>query len=164
MKTKEITAMAILLAIGVVLRLMIPGFFFGMKPDMLLIVLFLGIMIFPKIPNVPVMALACGLIAGLTTTFPGGQLPNVLDKLITSGVVFSLYFILKNTRPIVRSSIIGFVGTLVSGSIFLTTTMLMFGIPAPFLVLFFSIVLPTAMINCIVLSIIYPLITKIVKI
>ena len=52
MKTKELVAMALFVAIGAALHAVIPPFFYGMKPDMMLIMMFMGILLFPRLQNV----------------------------------------------------------------------------------------------------------------
>ncbi len=58
-----------------------------MKPDMLLSMMFLGIMLFPKAKYVAVLSLGAGFISALTTQTPGGQIANMIDKPIT-GILF----------------------------------------------------------------------------
>ena len=67
---KNIGISSLLLGIGAALHFIIPGFFLGMKPDMMLLMMFLAIVLFPEKKNVLVVALGCGLLSALTTTFP----------------------------------------------------------------------------------------------
>lgn len=46
MKTKELVIMALFAAIGAALHSIIPPFLGGMKPDMMLIMMFMGILLF----------------------------------------------------------------------------------------------------------------------
>ena len=65
-----------------------------MQPDMSLIMLF-AIMIINK--GDYKTSLVCGIVTGiftaLTTKFPGGQLPNIIDKIIAVNLVYILMFI-----------------------------------------------------------------------
>ena len=89
-----------------------------------------------------------GIITALTTTFPGGQLPNIIDKLVTCMVVFAMVKIAEKIKlNKIAVGIIAFVGTVVSGSVFLYSALLIVGLPAPFSALFIGIVLPTAVTN-----------------
>ncbi len=47
MKTKELVIMALFAAIGAVLHSIMPLVLFGMKPDMMLVMMFMGILLFP---------------------------------------------------------------------------------------------------------------------
>ena len=68
-----------------------------MKPDMMLLMMFLAIVLFPEKKNVLVVALGCGLLSALTTGFPGGQIPNIIDKLVTA---FVFYFLIISLQEI----------------------------------------------------------------
>ena len=96
------------------------------------------------------MPLLTGIVAGilcaLSTSFPGGQLPNIIDKIIASIIIYAIY-IKSNANSTLKLTGIYFLGTIISGSIFLGTALFLFGLPAPFLILFMSIVLPTSVLN-----------------
>jgi hypothetical protein len=51
--------------------------------------------------------------------------------------------------------IITIVGTLISGAVFLGTAALLFGLPGPFIVLFYTIVIPASLINAFTAVIIF---------
>lgn len=84
MKTKTLVSLSLLIGIGAALHFIVPGFFLGMKPDMMLLMMFLAITLFPAKKNVFIVALAAGAISAMTTTFPAGQIPNIIDKLATA--------------------------------------------------------------------------------
>ena len=46
MNTRTLVLLSLFVGIGAVLHTVIPGFFFGMKPDMMLTMMFLGIMLY----------------------------------------------------------------------------------------------------------------------
>ncbi|RBW69329.1 tryptophan transporter [Bacillus taeanensis] len=164
MKTKNLVFMALLLGIGVVLHAVVPPFFFGMKPDMLLVMMFLGILLFPEKKHVLMLGLAAGLISAATTNFPGGQLPNVIDKTMTAYIFFGMLLIITKFRySTVTAAILAAVGTLVSGTIFLTAAFYIVSLPAPFLALFLSVVLPATIVNTAAIAVVYPITQTIMK-
>jgi len=146
MKTNKIIITSLLLAIGLILHQITPGIFLGMKPDFLLIFMILSIILTKDFKMAIVTGIVAGILAALSTTFPGGQIPSVIDKTITSIIVYGIYKNLNSDSPIKLAGIY-FLGTIISGSIFLGSALILFGLPAPFLVLFVSIVLPTSMFN-----------------
>lgn len=159
MNLRELVQAALLLAVGYVLHLIIPGFALGMKPDLLLGMLFIVIMMSRSLSSVIVAGLAAGLITALTTSFPGGQLPNVIDKFFTSLIVFGLVNLLRDrVNDKVVSAIVGAVGTVVSGSIFLGSAALLVGLPGTFAALFVGAVLPATVVNTIAVVILYPIV------
>jgi hypothetical protein len=161
MKTKDLVMMALLMGIGFVLHSITPPFFFGMKPDMLLTMMFLGIFMYPHVQNVILLAIGTGLISALTTGFPGGQLPNMIDKPLTASVILALFLLFKKKDTLLVTGILTAVGTVASGSIFLYSALLIVGLPAPFIPLFLTVVLPTTAINTIIMVVLYPIIKKI---
>jgi hypothetical protein len=164
MNTKNLVALALLVGIGAVLHAVIPGIFLGMKPDMMLAMMFLGIILFPDFKSVLLLGIVTGLIAGITTTFPGGLIPNIIDKIVTSMLFFGLFLSLNKFRnSIVSVAILTAVGTLISGTVFLTSAYFIVGLPGAFTGLFAAVVLPAAVINTIAMIIIYPIALSIVK-
>ena len=164
MNTKNLVALALLVGIGAVLHAVIPGIFLGMKPDMMLAMMFLGIILFPDFKSVLLLGIVTGLIAGITTTFPGGLIPNIIDKFVTSFVFFGLFLSLNKFRNnIVSVAILTAVGTIISGTAFLTSAYFIVGLPGAFTGLFAAVVLPAAVINTIAMIIIYPIALSIVK-
>ena len=146
---------SVLLAMGFVLHAIVPGFF-GMKFDLMLTFMFIAIMINPTIKNALLAGLLSGILTAMTTTFPGGQLPNMIDKLVTAFVVLALIKILAQIKvDSVKSAIIGFIGTAASGLVFLTSALLIVGLPAPLGILITTIVVPTAIANTIITVIVY---------
>ncbi|MDH8677373.1 tryptophan transporter [Fusibacter bizertensis] len=155
MKIKNMILTSVLLAMGFVLHAIVPGFF-GMKFDLLLTFMFIAIMINPSIKNTLLAGLLSGILTAMTTTFPGGQLPNMIDKVVTAFIVLALVKVLMNVKSdSVKSGIIGFVGTVSSGMIFLTSALLIVGLPAPLGILVTSIVVPTAIANTVITVIVY---------
>jgi len=94
------------------------------------------------------VAIATGIFTALTTGFPGGQVANMVDKMVTFLLVFAMIGpVLNNFNNKIGMAIITLVGTLISGGVFLGTAALLFGLPGPFTVLFYTIVIPASLIN-----------------
>lgn len=147
MKVKEMITTALLLAMGLTLHTIVPGVF-GMKFDLLLTFMFIAISINPTLRNALLTGFVAGGLTAMTTTFPGGQIPNIVDKCLTAMVVLILIQLLRKTKlEKINMAVVGFVGTVVSGVIFLGTALMMVGLPAPMNVLVVSVVLPTAISN-----------------
>lgn len=160
MKSRDLVFMSLLVGIGFILHTVVPGFFFGMKPDMMLVVMFLGIMLFPTVKHVLVLSITTGIIAALTTSFPAGQIPNIIDKPITAFLVLTLFLIFKKKQSVFTAGALTVIGTLISGTVFLYLALLIVGLPAPFTVLFTMVVLPATMINTLVTVFVYPVVKK----
>ncbi len=147
---------ALLLAIGYILHQIVPGIAGGMKFDLMLAVIFVSIFINHDFKNIMLTALIGGFITAMTTTFPGGQIPNLIDKMITCILVFFMIKIagkFKENQLVIGA--ISFLGTLISGTVFLSSALFIVGLPAPFKGLFFGIVLPTAVTNMFATLLIY---------
>jgi hypothetical protein len=164
MNTRNLVALSLLVGIGAVLHAVIPPIFLGMKPDMMLTMMFLGIILFPEIKNVLLVTIVTGIMSGLTTTFPGGLVPNIIDKPVTGILFFGLFLLLKKYRnSIVSVGVLTALGTLISGTVFLSAAYYLVGLPGPFTGLFAAVVLPATAINTITMVIIYPIVTSIFK-
>jgi hypothetical protein len=165
MNTKNIVILALLAGIGVVLHTVMPSFL-GIKPDMMLAMMFLGIILIPEIKSVMLLAIVTGVLSALTTSFPMGQIPNIIDKPITALVFFGLFLALKKYRnSIVSIGVLTAVGTLISGTVFLGAASFLVGLPggAPFTALFVAGVLPAVALNTVIMVILYPVAQSIVK-
>lgn len=164
MNTRNLTLMALLVSVGAALYLVIPGYGEGMKPDFMLTMMIIGIFLFPDVRSVFLLGATTGVISGLFSSFPGGFIPNIADKLITAFVVLALIILFKKSlnRLIVPTLIIC-VGTLLSGTVFLSIVIYMMGVNIPFGFLFATVVLPAIVMNGIVFFIIYPIIIGLLK-
>ncbi len=166
MNTKILVSLALLVGIGAVLHTVVPGFILGMKPDLALTMMFLGIMLFPEKKNVLLIGMVTGLISALTTTFPGGQIPNIIDKPITAFLFFFLLLAVKKiNKPLVKAGLLTAIGTLISGAIFLLSALTLVGLPGGGTFAFFMLtaVLPAVAMNVVVMIILYPIVTGIAK-
>lgn len=124
-KIRNLTISGVFMALGLVMHFMVPGVFFGVKPDFLLSMMFISLMITSDIKEALLIGVAGGIMSALTTGFPGGQIPNFIEKIITSLVVFSIIKTMKNTYSIPKVILIFALGTLVSGTMFLTIALTM---------------------------------------
>ncbi|QHE60902.1 tryptophan transporter [Rossellomorea vietnamensis] len=164
MNTKTLVSLSLLVGIGAVLHTVIPGIFLGMKPDMMLTMMFLGIILFPAKKNVLLLGLLTGVISGLTTQFPGGFLPNLIDKPVTAFFFYGLFLATKKiTRSLLGASVLTAIGTLVSGSVFLLSAYVIVGLPGAFFALFAAVVLPATLVNAGAMFVVYPIINGILK-
>lgn len=164
MKTKNLVLMALLVAVGAALYLVIPGINGGMKPDFMLTMMFIGILLFPNSRDVFLLAVTTGILSGLFSTFPGGFVPNIIDKFVTAFVVLIIIKLLKShANKIIPAAIVVGIGTIISGSVFLSMAILLVGAKIPFAALFLTVVLPAVAINIIAFIIIFPIIMSLLK-
>lgn len=154
----------LLLAIGLILHQITPGILGGMKFDFLIIFMIIAILLNPKFQNALLTGLLGGLLSAMTTTFPGGQLPNMLDKLVTC---FVLYFLIKMLNKFnlnyIAVGFLGGVGTFISGMVFLTSALYIVGLPAPLMALVIGIVIPTTIINTLGTVFVYKIVKTAMK-
>jgi len=150
MNVKKMTLSALLVAIGFVLHQIVPGipFLGGMKMDFLLVMMFFSIFMMDSYKEVLAVSLVCGLLSAMTTTFPGGQIANIVDKLVTGAVIYLLFKALEGRMSnTARLGLLACVGTILSGTVFLLTGLAISGVQLSFVDLFLAIVLPTAALN-----------------
>jgi len=166
LNTRVLVTLSLFAAIGAVLNMVMPPFYQGMKPDMMLTMMFVGILMFPSLKNVTLLSIVTGVLAALTTTFPGGQIPNIIDKIVTAFVFYGLFLIVnKIAQKVATATVLTVIGTIVSGTIFISTALAIVGLPdgATFTVLFLTVVLPTTLFNGAAMIVIYPIIQSIFK-
>lgn len=164
MNTRNLVVLSLFVGIGAVLHAVAPPILFGMKPDMMLTMMFLGIILFADVRSVLLLGSVTGIISGLTTTFPGGLIANLIDKPVTALIFFGLLVMVnKLNRSIVSACVLTAIGTVVSGVVFLTSAYVIVGLPGPFLGLFGAVVLPTTVVNTITMVVLYPIANTIFK-
>ena len=160
LNTKKMVMNALLLAIGAILHQITPALGLPMQPDFALAMLFI-IMIIND--NDYKTSLICAIITGvftaLTTKFPGGQLPNIIDKIVTVNVMFLVIIIINKISHLTKLNtkleknilvlLVFPIGTLVSGTTFLLSAKFIVGWPASFSLLFVTVVIPALVINTI---------------
>ena len=95
---------------------------------------------------------ATGIFSGITTKFPLGFIPNIVDKITTAIFVYLLIRLLDKTalHSKIKAIVVNAVGTLVSGVVFLASALLFTGLPAPFGVLFTTVVVPAIVVNTVI--------------
>lgn len=163
MNTKNLVVLSLLAGIGVVLHTVMPAFL-SIKPDMMLAMMFLGIILIPEIKSVMLLAIVTGILSGLTTGFPGGTIPNIIDKPVTALIFFGLFLALKKYRnSIISVGVLTAVGTIISGSVFLGSAYFIVGLPGPFAALFAAGVLPAVALNTVVMVILHPIAQSVFK-
>ncbi|HMA60992.1 MAG TPA: tryptophan transporter [Halanaerobiales bacterium] len=156
MNTKDLVQASLLVAIGFILHAVFPPLLLGMKPDFSLAMMFIVLIMKRDFKLGFLVALATGIFTALTTGFPGGQVANMVDKMVTFLIVFAMMGpILNRFNNKIGVSVITLVGTLISGGVFLGTAALLFGLPGPFTVLFYTIVIPASLINAFTAVIIF---------
>ena len=152
MKTKQLTINALLLAVGFILHYVTPTLGLPMQIDFSLITLVLIINLNKNSFSTCLAGgVVTGIFAGLTTKFPLGFIPNIIDKIVTTIAVYLLTKLLDKTalHNKIKAVITNAVGTLVSGMVFLASALILVGLPAPFSVLFVTVVIPAIVVNTI---------------
>ncbi len=156
MKLRGMILTSLLIAIGLVLHYIVPPIAGGMKPDFLLAMLFVALYIDNSPKNTFVAGLLAGIFAALTSTFPGGQIANIVDKFLTAFAVMAMIKAFARFNSNLTVLITSFVGTIFSGVVFLQTALFVVGsLPVAFPVLFATVVIPTALINIVATFVCY---------
>ena len=149
MDIKKMTINAILIAIGAILHQITPPIV-SMQPDLALAMLFIIIIINKDYKTTLISGIIMGIFTALTTKFPGGQLPNIIDKIVTSHIIFFTILPFRNKiKDITKISICLPIGTIVSGLVFLLSAQIIVGLPGDFIVLVKMVVIPATIINTI---------------
>ena len=80
------------------------------------------------------------------------MIPNILDKITTAIVVYLLIRLLDKTtlHNKIKAIVVNAVGTVISGTVFLVSALLLVGLPAPFSVLFVTVVIPAIVVNTVI--------------
>lgn len=152
---QKLTFSGILLSVGFILHQVGPVGVGGVTFDFMLAILFVIMAINKDFKTAMVAGIVAGIITALTTKFPGGQIPNVIDKFVTVLAVYPLIKLGKHLPEMVHMGLIGFIGTLISGSVFLGSAAFLAGLPSSFEILFYSVVLPTSIGNVFISVLLY---------
>ncbi|HEX6593591.1 MAG TPA: tryptophan transporter [Bacillota bacterium] len=165
MNIRTVITLALFVGIGAVLHTVVPPILFGMKPDMLLSMMFLGILFVPQPKYVIILSITTGIVSALTTGVPGGQIANIIDKPITAFLFLGLFLLMRdNIHGNIVAPLLTGIGTMISGTIFLTVALYIIGLMnGSFIPLFVGIVLPAAAVNTLVMVILYPIVQGIIK-
>ena len=151
MKTKQLVTNALLLAVGFILHYVTPAIG-SMQIDFSLITLVLIINLNRNsFSTCLASGVATGIFSGITSKFPMGMIPNLIDKIVTTIAVYFLVKLLDKTalHSKIKAIVVNAVGTLVSGTVFLCSALLLVGLPAPFELLFVTVVIPATIVNTI---------------
>jgi hypothetical protein len=164
MNTRILVILSLLMGIGAVLHFIMPPIY-GVTPDMMLAMMFIGIMLFPKLKYVSVLAIATGILSALTSNAPGGQIANFIEKPITALIFFALFLLVKDrVNNKIGVPVLTAIGTMISGSIFLSLALYVVGLmDGVFLLFFTTAVLPAAGLNTVLMIIIFPVVQQILK-
>lgn len=164
MNSKNLTRSAILLAIGTILHYVVPGIVGGMKPDFLLLMMFLAILLDLNLKSAITVSVIAGVIAALTTTFPGGQIPSIIDKVVSGLFVYYIanIFTKKYNLSTIFIAAISGLGTLISGIVFLAFALKIAGLPEgiSFSAMVLTVVLPTSLITAFFSGALYGVLTR----
>ena len=150
--TKQLVINALLLAVGFILHAVTPTLGLPMQIDFSLITMILIINLNRNsFSTCLVSGIATGIFSGITSKFPLGLIPNIIDKSVTTVAVYFLIKLLDKTslQSKIKTVVVNAVGTLISGTVFLVSALLLVGLPAPFSVLFITVVLPAIVVNTI---------------
>ena len=151
--TKQLVTNALLLAVGFLLHYVTPAIGLPMQIDFSLITMILVINLNKNnLGSCIASGVVTGIFSGITSKFPMGMIPNILDKITTAIVVYLLIKLLDKTalNSKIKAIVVNSVGTIVSGIVFLASALLLVGLPAPFFVLFTTVVIPAIAVNTIV--------------
>lgn len=164
MNTRVLVILSLLVGIGAALHFVMPPIY-GVTPDMMLAMMFLGIMLFPKFKYVVILSIVTGVLSALSTSAPGGQIANLIEKPITALIFFALFLLFKDkVNHNVTAPVLTAIGTMISGSIFLSFVLYVIGLmEGAFLFAFTTAVLPAAGLNTVLMVIIYPVVQQILK-
>ena len=154
---RDFVLAGLLLAVGLVLHAIVPPTGTPVKPDFLLAMLFVCLLIFEDVALGFVVGIAAGILAGMTTRLPGGFFPNLIDKIATTAFLLFLIRIARTRiNPYIISIATPILGTLFSGTVFLLAAILMGVLPrVAFLPAFGTAVLPAVIGNTILVSILF---------
>ena len=153
MKTKQLVINSLLLSVGFLLHYITPTLGLPIQADFSLITLILVINLSKNHFGTCMAAgIATGIFSGMTTKFPLGFVPNLIDKIVTTVVAYLLIRLLDKTElsSKIKAIAVNAVGTLVSGVVFLTSALILVGLPASFGLLFVTVVLPAIVVNTVV--------------
>ena len=171
--TKKLIINALLLGIGAILHQITPALGIPMQPDFALAMLFIVMIInFGDYKTSLIAGIVTGIFTALTTKFPLGQVPNIIDKLVTVNMIYLLMIFMRqfikrgfeiNNIKTSMIVVILSLGTLISGTTFLLSAQILVGLPVSFGILFTTVVLPAVVINSIVGVFLYKIVVTSLK-
>lgn len=166
--TKKLIINALLLGIGAILHQITPALGIPMQPDFALVMLFIIMIInFGDYKTSLIAGVVTGIFTALNTKFPLGQIPNIIDKIVTVNMVYVLMIFMKqfikrgleiNNIKMSMVVLIFSLGTLISGTTFLLSAQIIVGLSISFRILFVTVVIPTIIVNSIAGVILYKIV------
>ena len=153
MKTKQLVINSLLLSVGFLLHYITPTLGLPMQIDFSLITMILVINLNKNnLGSCIASGIATGIFSGITSKFPMGLIPNIIDKIVTTVAMYFLIKLLDKTslQSRIKTVVVYAMGTLISGITFLTSALILVGLPASFGLLFVTVVIPAVVINTIV--------------
>lgn len=165
MNLRKMVLTSIFLAIGLILHQAMPPILFGMKPDLMLCMMFIVLYLNRKDYKMTILiGIVAGLFSAFSTTFPFGQIPNIVDKIITANIIFLLFKVMDSkVKDQIQIIIASIIGTFVSGIVFLSTALFLAGLPGPFSALVIGVVLPAVLLNTLMCVFLYNIVTVSLK-
>ncbi len=164
MNTKKITVNAILIAIGVILHIAAPSIGLPAQPDFAVAMLFIIMLLNKDYKTTIISGVIMGVFTALTTKTAGGQIPNIIDKIVTCNIIYLVLMPLRDKiNKNIQAIIILLLGTLVSGFTFLTSLAVIYGIEGTITAAVIAIVLPTAVVNTVVGLILFKIVENTIK-
>lgn len=156
LNVKKMILNAILIAIGALLHQITPAIGLPMQPDFAITMLFIIILLNKDYKTALITSIIMGIITALTTKFPGGQVPNIIDKLVTAHFIYFSYKIIgEKINDSIKIILALIFGTIISGLTFLGAASIIVGLPASFMLLVGTVVIPTVIMNLILGIILY---------
>ena len=167
MKTKKMIINAILIAIGVMLHILAPSIGLPIQPDFAVAMMIIIIMLNKDYKTAVFVGIILGIFTAMTTKSPGGQIPNIIDKIVTSNIVYLVSIPLRDR--VNKNILLGglqFFGTIISGTVFLVSLFFIGNnLPVENIIpIFAAVVLPTAALNLIIGLVIYKVVERTMKI
>jgi hypothetical protein len=157
----DLILVAVLLAAGAVLKLTVGTIvnFFGMKPNFIIAMYCLALMLIrpPKMSSALVQAVIIGILAGAICQFlPGTPWLNFISELIGAVVMALLIRLpMKIGKVNLSAAVSTFLATVVSGSTFVACLFLFVHAATKSLVAYVPIVFFTALINAVIVQLLY---------
>jgi hypothetical protein len=164
MNTKKMIINAILISIGVILHVAAPTVGLPAQPDFAVAMLFIIMLLNKDYKTTLISGIIIGIFTAMTTKTPGGQLPNMIDKLITCNIMYLVLLPLREkVNKNIQAIVLLLLGTMISGLTFLISLATIYGIEGSIIAPIVAIVIPTALINLVVGIIIFKVVERAIK-
>lgn len=147
MNIKKNILISLLLAIGLVFSQITPPFLGGMRFDFLLSFMFISLILTKDFKSTILIGILSGLLSAFASSFPGGELPNILEKIVVSIYIHGLIILFNEEISKGKLVFISLTGTFLSGFLFLTFASILVGLPTSLLSLLKVVVIPATILN-----------------